>query len=59
LTVEARESGSAGREGGFEEVEVEVALDVPAPGVDESTEVEVAPAPTLSHGFGGDGLVIT
>ena len=49
------ESGRVGR-GGFEEVEVGVAVDV---GADERTEVEVAPAPTLSHGFGGDEVVIT
>ena len=52
--VEVRELGREGREGGFEEVEVGDA----APGADERTEVEVAPAPTLSHGFGGDWFVI-
>lgn len=50
-----RESGREGREGGFEEVEVGVAVDV---GMDERMEVEVVPAPTFSHGFGGDGVVI-
>jgi len=54
--VDVRELGREGREGGVVEVEVGLALDVEA---DESTEVEVAPAPTLSHGFGGDGFVIT
>lgn len=59
--VEVRELGRSGREGGLDEVEVEVVVDVEllAPGVDERTEVEVAPAPTRSHGFGGDGFVIT
>jgi len=60
--VEVRVSGRAGR-GGFEEVEVEVGVapdgKLPVPGADERTEVEVAPAPALSHGFGGDGVAIT
>lgn len=51
--------GRAGRDGGLEEdVMLSAAVVVLAAGADERTDVDDAPAPALSHGFGGDGFAI-